>query len=151
VSRLVGIVVAIVVVSTGLASADDKAFKPYVGKIVVSPDAPPTVFDELPRFLKINVQADGAYDVRKGPPWQINFVAVLSKEPGAKPVTLALADKADKNLTPMHSVALTAKRRVVIGKLEATVAASFAAHKTYVMRIMLGKTVLAKCEITLKD
>lgn len=147
--RLLGIVVAIVALSSP-AYAEDKAFKPYVGKIVVSPDTPPTIFEEIPRFLRQNFQADNQYDVLKGPPWQINFVAVLSKDPGTKPVQLVFADKDDKKLATMHSVELTAKRKVVLAKVEATVAANFA-HKTYVMRVMLGKQVLAKCEVTLKD
>ena len=147
--RLLGIVVAIVALSSA-AYAQDKAFKPYVGKIVVSPDTPPTIFEEIPRFLRHNFQSDNQYDVRKGPPWQINFVAVLSKDPGGKPVQLVFADKDDKKLSTMHSIELNAKRKVVIAKVEATVAASFE-HKTYVMRVMLGKQVLAKCEVTLKD
>jgi len=139
-----------IVVSTGVAHAEDKAFKPYAGRIVVSPDTPPTIFEEIPRFLRINFQADNEYDVLKGPPWQINFVAVLSKDPGKKPVQLVFADKADKKLTTMHAMELNAKRKIVIAHVEATVAANFE-HKTYVMRVMLGKQVLAKCEVTLKD
>jgi hypothetical protein len=39
----------------------------------------------------------------------------------------------------------------VIAHTEATIAADFAATKTYVVRLMLGKTVLARAELSLRD
>ena len=148
--RLLGIVLAFVV-ATGTARADDKALKPYAGRIVISPDEPPTVASELPAYLKANATKDNAYDVIKGPPWPFQLVAVLAKDPGDKPVQLVFADKTDKKLAPFHTVELSATRRLVIAKAEATTAAGFASNKTYVVRVMLGKTVLAKAEVTLRD
>ena len=148
--RLVGIVVAMVV-AFGTAHADDKAFKRYAGRLVYSPDTPPTQLDAIPKFLELNATKDNAYDVIKGPPWPMNLVAVLAKEPGTKQVQLVFADKADKKLTPIHAVDVQSKKKLVIARTEATIAAGFAAGKTYVVRVMLGKTVLAKAEITLKD
>ena len=144
--RLVGILLAIAVAASA-APGDDKALKPYVGHIIVSPDAPPTIYEELPRFLKMNFQADDAYDVMGGSPWKINFVSVLGKD--VKSVTLQLVDKADKKGTPTETLELTPKRRIVLASIDATVAAGFAEHKTYVMQLVAGKTVLAKCEVTL--
>jgi hypothetical protein len=157
--RLVGIVVTIVVgmsvaygggATGGAAPTIDKAFKPYAGRIVFSPDAPPTSVDELPKFLKANATDDNSYDVLKGPPWQFNLVAVLAKDPGTKPVALVFADKDDKKLTTMHSVDVRPQKKIVIASSEATVAAGFAANKTYVVRLTQGKTVLAKAELHLR-
>jgi hypothetical protein len=157
--RTVGIVVTIVVgmavayaggATGGAAPTTDKALKPYAGRIVFSPDTPPTSVDELPKFLKANATDDNSYDVLKGPPWQFNLVAVLAKDPGTKPVSLVFADKDDKKLTTMHSVDVHAQKKIVIASSEATVAAGFAADKTYVVRLMQGKTVLAKGELHLR-
>jgi len=127
----------------------DKAFKPYVGRLVISPDVPPATLDELPDFLKGNLAKDNAYDLIKGPPWPFHMVGVLAKD--LKKVTLVVVDKDDKNLTPLLSIGLTPMRKIVIAHTEATVAAGFAANKTYVVRVMNGKTVLAKSELTLHD
>ncbi|HEY5921456.1 MAG TPA: hypothetical protein VIV11_07285 [Kofleriaceae bacterium] len=158
--RYVGIVAAIVVglsvaafaggATGGAAPTTDKALKPYAGRIVFSPDTPPTSVEELPKFLKANATDDNTYDVLKGPPWQYHLVAVLSKDPGTKPVSLVFADKDDKKLATMHSVEVRAIKRIVIASSEATVAAGFAANKTYVVRLMQGKTVLAKAELHLR-
>ena len=156
--RAVGIVAAIVV-GLSLAHAGGKkppptpeqALKAYTGRIVFSPDAPPTSVDELAKFLKANATDDNSYDVLKGPPWQFNLVAVLAKDPGTKqPVALVFADKDDKKLATMHSVDVRAQKKIVIASSEATVAAGFAANKTYVVRLMQGKTVLAKAELHLR-
>ena len=129
----------------------EQALKPYAGRIVFSPDAPPTSVDELAKFLKANATDDNSYDVLKGPPWQFNLVAVLAKDPGTKqPVALVFADKDDKKLATMHSVDVRAQKKIVIASSEATVAAGFAANKTYVVRLMQGKTVLAKAELHLR-
>jgi hypothetical protein len=116
---------------------------------VISPDTPPGTLDELPGFLKANLSKDNAYDLIKGPPWPFHMVGVLAKD--AKQVTLQVADKADKKLAPLLSIDLTPMRRIVIAHTEATIAASFAANKTYVVRLLSGKTVLAKSELTLHD
>ena len=173
VMRLVGIRVAIVVaiiVATGWTYADDaapakpapvkpapkpqtteQALKPYAGRIVFSPDAPPTQLDEFPKYLKANATADNSYDVLKGPPWQFHLVAVLAKDPGTKqPVALVFADKDDKKLATMHSVDVRAQKKIITASSEATVAAGFAANKTYVVRLMQGKAVLAKAELHLR-
>jgi len=149
--RLVGFVVAMMVVASPAWAdkASDKAFKPYVGRLVVSPDTPPATLDELPAFLKGNLTKDNAYDLIKGPPWPFHLVGVLAKD--LKSVTLVVADKADKKLTPLLSIDLKPMRKLVIAHAEATIAAGFAANKTYVVRLMSGKTVLAKSELTLHD
>jgi hypothetical protein len=147
--RLVGIVVAIVV-ALSPAYADDKALKPYAGRLVFSPDPPPTQLDEFPKYLKANATADNRYDVLKGPPWQFHLVSVLAKDPGDKPLSLVFADKDDKKLTTLHAVDVRAQKKLVTASSEATVAAGFAANKTYVVRLMQGKTVLAKAELHLR-
>jgi hypothetical protein len=129
----------------------EQQLKPYSGRLVYSPDAPPTSADELPHYLKANATADNRYDIIKGPPWPMHLVAVLAKDPGAKPVQLVIADKADKKLAPMHTAEVRPQKRIVFATSEATIAAGFASNKTYVVRLMQGKTVLAKAEITLKD
>lgn len=151
--RLVG-VVALLLVLGGPARADrkaDKALGPYAGKIVISPDTPPTTLDELPAFLAANKTQDDSYDLIKGPPWPLHLVAVLAKDPGGKKVSLVFADKADKALTPIETIEVSSRRRIVIAKTEATVAAGFEAGKTYVVRVLLGKTVLARAELRLRD
>lgn len=148
--RIAGVVVALIVLASA-AHADRKALRPYAGRIVYSPDEPPASIGELPAFLKINATADNHYDLIKGPPWPMHLVAVLAKDPGDKPVTLVFADKADKKLAALQSVEVTSQHGIVIATTEATVAAGFASHTTYVVRVMQGKKVLAKAEITLKD
>jgi hypothetical protein len=129
----------------------EQALKSYAGRLVFSPDAPPTSLDEMPAYLKANATADNSYDVIKGPPWQFHLVAVLTKDPGATPINLVFADKDDKKLTTMHSVEVHAQKKLVIASSEATVAAGFASNKVYVVRLMQGKTVLAKAELHLRD
>jgi len=154
--RVVGLVVALVVTlvlasaaSAGTPGASEKPFKPYVGKLVISPDTPPGTLDELPAFLKINLSKDNSYDATKGPPWPFHLVGVLAKD--MKAVTLVIADKDDKKLTPLLSIDLKPMRKIVIAHAEATIAAGFAAQKTYVVRLMNGKTVLARSELKLHD
>ena len=155
--RLVGIVVAFVVTlvvasdtaTAGTPGASEKPWRPYVGKLVISPDTPPGTLDELPAFLKINLSKDNSYDITKGPPWPFHLVGVIAKD--LKKVTLVIADKDDKKLTPLLSIELKPMRKIVIAHAEATIAAGFAAQKTYVVRLMNGKTVLAKSELKLHD
>jgi hypothetical protein len=155
--RLVGIVAAIVVgLSLGHAGGKpppkttEQTLKQYFGRIVFSPDPPPKVMDELTKYLKANATDDNSYDVLKGPPWQFNLVAVLAKDPGTKPIALVFADKDDKKLATMHSIEVRAQKKLVMASSEATIAAGFEANKTYVVRLMQGKTVLAKAELHLR-
>jgi hypothetical protein len=155
--RLVGvalaIVIGVVVVSASAKTppTTEKQLEPYVGRLVYSPDEPPTNVDELPRYLKANATADNRYDIIKGPPWPMHLAAVLAKDPGDKPVQLVFALKSDKKLATMHAVDVRPQRKLVLATTEANIAAGFASNTTYVVRLMQGKTVLAKAEITLKD
>jgi hypothetical protein len=148
---LVRLITALVVMFglVGSARADD-ALKPYAGKIVISPAAPPTAATELPAYLAANAVKDGSYDLTKGPPWPMHLVGVLARD-ATKPVTLVFADKADKKLAPLFAIQVSSTKRVVIAHTEATVAAGFAAGKTYLVRLMFGKVVLARAELTLRD
>jgi hypothetical protein len=143
------VMVVVALVAPARADKADKTFKPYAGRLVISPDTPPATLDELPGFLQFNLAKDNAYDLVKCPPWPFHMVGVLAKD--AKKVTLVVADKADKKLTPLLSIELTPMRKIVIAHSEATIAAGFAANKTYVVRLLNGKTVLAKSELTLHD
>lgn len=146
------------------ARADE--LKPFAGKLVISPDAPPTESSELPKYLKANLTTDGSYPIVKGPPWSVHIVGVLAKD--AKQVTLVVTEKVDKPgkpakdatpsdkpaaATPLVSIELVPKRRVVMAHTDATVAAGFANGKTYAVKLLGsdGKTVLAKCELVLRD
>jgi hypothetical protein len=137
-------VIALLLVLLGIAHADDKALKPYAGKIVISPDAPPTSIDELPTFLKANATTDNTYDLIKGPPWPFHFAAVLTKD--YKSVTFVVSE----GKTELISIALTPARRIVLAHAEATVAAGFANEKTYVVQLRAGKKVLASCKLKLR-
>jgi len=152
--RILGLVLAMMVVAAPVLAdkrpaKGAKGLDVYAGKLVISPDTPPTVADELVAFLKANITKDASYDLIKGPPWPFHLVAVLAKD--QKQVTLVVADKDDKKLTPLISIDLVPAHRLVIAHSEATVAAGFAARKTYVVRLLAGKTVLAKSELTLRD
>lgn len=124
--------------------------KPYVGRIVISPDAPPTAASELPAYLAINAVKTNEYDLIKGPPWPMHLVGVLPRDV-TKPLVLVLADKADRTQAPLISTEVSSKQRIAIAHTEATIGAGFAATKTYVVRLMLGKSVLARAELTLRD
>ena len=124
--------------------------KPYVGRIVISPDAPPTAASELPPYLAANAVKTNDYDLIKGPPWPMHLVGVLPRDV-TKPLVLVFTDKADKTRAPLISTEVSSKQRIAIVHTEATIAAGFAASKTYVVRLMLGKTVLAKAELTLRE
>lgn len=133
------------------AAAKAKALKPYAGKLVISPDAPPSNGDELPGYLKGNLSSDGAYELIKGPPWPFHIALVLAT--AHKSVTLVIADKADKKLAPLLSAELTtgSDRKLVLSQASATIAAGFAANKPYVVRVMAGKKQLARAELLLRD
>lgn len=158
-SVVVGVatLVAVVVMSLGgvrPAAAEDanaKALKPYAGKLVISPDAAPTIGNELPAYLRGNLSKDGSYELIKGPPWPFHVTAVLVT--ATKTVTLVITDKADAKSVPLLSVPFTlaGNRKLLLAQAEATIAAGFAASKTYVVRLMAGKKQLAKSELTLRD
>ncbi len=144
--------IAALVLLFGLAAvahAGD-ALKPYLGKIVISPDAPPTAASELPAYLAANAVKSGGYDLIKGPPWPMHLVGVLPRDV-SKPIMLVFTDQADKKQTPLFSIEVGSKQRIVIAHTEATVAAGFAANRTYMVRLMHGKLVLAKAELTLRE
>jgi hypothetical protein len=132
-------------VAVGGAFADE--LKPYAGKLVISPDAPPTDSSELPKYLKANLSKDASYPIVKGPPWSMHIVGVLAKD--AKTVTLTISEKGAKE--PLVSTELTPVRRVVIAHTEATIAAGFANRTTYDVRINSGKAVLAKATLEIRD
>lgn len=137
--------VAVLVAVGGRAFADE--LKAYAGKLVISPDAPPTDSSELPKYLKANLSKDASYPIVKGPPWSMHIVGVLAKD--AKSVTLTISEKGAKD--PLVSTELAPVRRVVIAHTEATIAAGFANHKTYDVRLVSGKAVLAKAELEIRD
>lgn len=138
-------VIAILIMLLGLVGfARADALKPYVGKVVISPDTPPANVDELPAFLKANFVKDNAYDLIKGPPWPFHLVGVLPKD--YKTVTLVVLD----GKTALISIDLAPARRIVIAHTEATEAAGFANEKTYRVELRAGKNVVAKCQLKLR-
>jgi hypothetical protein len=137
---------AIVVLLVGwvtVASADDgKALKPYAGHLVLAHDPPPTVFAELPAFLKTAFDPSDHYEFMK---WEVDFVGVLAKP--ADKVTLVVLD----GKTALVSIELAAAKSVVIGHFTPTKAAGFVVGKPYAMTLVSGKTTLAKAELLLRD
>ncbi len=125
------------------AYADD-AFHAYRGQIVFSPDTPPTGSPELLKHLAANATKDHHYELIKGPPWDVNLVGVLSKD--AASATLVFLD-GDK---PLQSIDVTPHHGIVIAHTSATIAAGFETSKTYVVRLIAGKAVLASAELTLR-
>lgn len=146
--RLVGIAVLLVAV---LAHADDKSLRAYDGQIIISPDPIPSSLDQLRVFLKANATPDRRYELIKGPPWDVNLVGVLSKDPGAAPVTLVITDTADKKATPLHSGEHTTKHRLLMVTVKATTAAGFDANRTYRVQILLKEQTLASAELKLRN
>jgi hypothetical protein len=146
----VRILVAAIVLLAFVATAHaGDPLKPYVGRIVISPEKPPTFQEELPAYLGANEVKDNDYHLIKGPPWPMWIVGVVAK-PMDKPHVLVVFDKADPK-NPLLAFDVTPKRRFVIVNAEATIAAGFAAGKSYVVQIKLGKTVVAKAQLTLRD
>jgi hypothetical protein len=131
--------------AVGTASAD--ALERYAGKLVISPDAPPTEIGELPNYLEANVSKDATYPIVKGPPWAMHIVGVLARD--AKTVTLTITEKGSSK--PLVSTELTPVRRIVIAHTEATIAAGFANHEAYDVRLVSGKRVLAKATLEIRD
>ncbi|HEY6035433.1 MAG TPA: hypothetical protein VIV58_14270, partial [Kofleriaceae bacterium] len=70
------IALALILLAGVAAAAPSKDLKPYAGQVVLSPDAPPAVFGELPAYLKINYDKSHHYESLK---WDVNFVGVLAK------------------------------------------------------------------------
>lgn len=139
-------IVLVVVVLAGIAHADDKTLKPYVGQVVLSPDTPSANFNELPAFLKANFDKSAHYEFMK---WDVNFVGVLAKP--AEKVTLVVSDPSAKPATELISIELASSRQVVIGHFKPTKAAGFAAGKTYAVTLVSGKATVAKAELALRD
>jgi hypothetical protein len=147
---LVGWVANVANVANVATAKTGDALKPYIGRIVISPETPPTAASEIPAYLAANVVKGDEYDLIKGPPWPMHLVGVIPRDV-AKPIKLVITDKADKKLAPLLEFDVSSKQRIVVAHTEATIAAGFAAGKTYVVRLMLGKTVLARSELTLRD
>jgi hypothetical protein len=140
--RLASVILAILLAS--VTYADDKLAKQYSGRVVMSPDPPPTVSSELAAYVKANATKDDAYDAIKGSPWVIHFVGFLSAD--APKVTIEIADG-----KPLHELEINAKRRLVLGSVKLTTAAGFEANKTYTVRLVAAKKVLAKATLHLRD
>lgn len=148
--RLPGVlVVVVVVVVLGAVPARADVVKDYAGRIVISPDPPPTIGSELPAYLKANATKDDAYEAIKGSPWNVNLVGVLSGDVKTG-VVLELVEQAD-GAKPLHVLDVTAKHRLVMASTKLTSAAGFAANTTYVVRLVAGKKVLAKAQLRLRD
>jgi hypothetical protein len=138
-------------VLVGTSLADDKALKPYAGQIVLTPDAPPTSFTELPAFLKTAYDKSHHYESMK---WDVNFVGVLAKP--ADKVVLIVSDPSAKAgsgsaATELVTMELATTRQVVIGHFKPTKAAGFAAGKTYAVTLVSGKVTVAKAELLLRE
>jgi hypothetical protein len=133
----------------GVAGADPGALaKQYAGRIVISPDSPPTTQGELADYVKANAVAGDRYELIKGAPWGLNLVGFLAKEPGAPTVQLVIAELGkDKELVRLD---VRATNRVVITSSKLTAAAGFEDNKSYAVRLVKGTTVLAKAELKLR-
>jgi hypothetical protein len=144
-----GLLVIVGLVAYGAAAAATDPLAPFKGRVVISSEVPPTDGTKLPAYLEANADKDNSYIVTKGAPWSLHMVAVLVKD--TKQIKLELADKADKKLAPLVSIDLVPKHKLVIAHAQATIAAGFAADKTYVVRLFAGKTVVARADVTLRD
>lgn len=142
---------AVVVAVTGAAAADAKLVKQYAGQIVISPDPAPTEASELAEYVRINATKDHRYALIKGSPWTIHLVGFLAKDRGRGPVVLAFVDAATPDAAPLDTIEVTAKDRMVVSTATVTAAAGFAAGKTYLVRLVRGKTTLARAELELRD
>jgi hypothetical protein len=145
--RLAGVICVVVgvgLVALAQAKEDDTLVRRHAGQIVISPDPVPTLGSELPAFVKANVTKDGHYELIKGSPWELHLVGFLAKAPGKQQVTLVLADAADPKATPIDTFEVGSKQRL-------TTAAGYEVNKTYAVRLVAGKTVLARAELKLRD
>ncbi|MBA3456391.1 MAG: hypothetical protein H0T42_25055 [Deltaproteobacteria bacterium] len=146
---MISILIAVVGLAS-IANADDKLVRRHAGHIVISPDPVPEDAAALAEFVKLNLAKDRNYDLYNGPPWDVNLVAFLSRDPGREAVTFRISDAKDPKQTLVVSRAPT-RGRLVIMSLSATTAAGFEVGKTYSMRMTRGKTVLARCELLLRQ
>jgi hypothetical protein len=135
--RLASVILTIVALAT-VARAD--LVKQYTGRIVISPDPPPTIASELAAYVKANATKDDAYEAIKGSPWELHLVGFLSAD--ASDVTLEIGDE---------KLPVGAKKRLVITSTKLTTAAGFEANKTYVVRLVAKTKVLAKATLRLRD
>ncbi|MDQ3335236.1 MAG: hypothetical protein M4D80_08740 [Myxococcota bacterium] len=136
--RLASVFVAFIAVAA-IARAD--IVKDHAGRIVISPDAPPTLATELAAYIKANVTKDDAYEAIKGSPWEIHLVGFLSAD--ATDVTLEIGD--------LDKLPVAAKKRLVITSTKLTTAAGYVANKTYAVRLVSRKKVLARATLRLRD
>ncbi len=143
--RLASVIVAIV---AWIAPARADLVKDYAGRIVISPDPPPTIASDLAAYVKANATKDDAYELIKGSPWEVNLVGFLTADPKTT-VTLELVG--DPKQPPLHVLDVTAKKRLVLATAKLTTAAGFEANTTYVVRLVAGKKVLAKAQLRLRD
>ncbi len=137
----------LLVALVGSATAGDKLVRKHAGHIVISPDPVPEDEASLTAFVKTNLAKDRKYDLYKGPPWEVNLVAFLSRSPGKEAVTFEITD-AKQTLVISRA---PARGRLVIMSLSATTAAGFEVGKTYSIRMRVGKTVLARCQLLLRE
>lgn len=133
-----------------IATADDTLVRKHAGHIVISPDPVPEDAAQLTSFVKTNLAKNRSYDLYQGPPWQVNLVAFLSKSPGKEAVTFEITDAKNPKQTLVISRA-PARGRLVIMSLSATTAAGFEVGKTYAVRMRVGKAVLARCQLLLRE
>lgn len=143
-------VLLVVLTSAGIAHADDRLVKQHAGKIVISPDPVPTEAGALAAYVRANLVKDGAYELIKGAPWEINLVGFLARAPGKRQVTLVIADAGDPKAAPLAVLEVASQQRIVISRAIATAAAGFEEGTTYAVRLMLGKLVLARCTLKLR-
>ena len=133
--RLASVILAIVATSAHADLAKD-----FAGRIVISPDPPPTLATELPAYVKANAVSGDAYDAIKGSPWQIHLVGFLKTD--ATDVTLEIGPE---------KLPVSVKKRLVIASTKLTTAAGFETNKTYDVRLVAGKKLVAKATLRLRD
>lgn len=114
--------------------------KNHAGRIVISPDPPPTIASDLAAYVKANATKDSAYEAIKGSPWEVHLVGFLSAT--ATDVVLEIG----KDRLPV-----AANKRLVITSIKLTTAAGYEANQTYPVRLVAGKKVLARATLRLRD
>ncbi|MBA3393314.1 MAG: hypothetical protein H0T89_11750 [Deltaproteobacteria bacterium] len=117
---------------------------------MISPDPAPTLAAELPAYIKANATKDAYYEAIKGSPWEIHLVGFLAKQPKSQ-VTLEVVDAATPKAAPLVALEVGANQRLVISHTKVTTAAGFEVNKTYVVRLVANKQVLAKAALKLRD
>lgn len=132
-----------VAIATLASIAQADVVKTYAGRIVISPDPPPTIATELPAYLEANETKDNAYEAIKGSPWEIHLVGVLFANVTQAQVTLEIGE--------LDKLPVAAKKRLVITSTKLTTAAGYQANTTYPVRLVAGKKVLARATLRLRD